>query len=103
MVRAANLYLEANHLRVNFTPFTRERTTKTVQIPQGMTFAILVKVFRWRRHFRTIPVGKIGNKTGIKPADRTFDPDGGKGWGHSPAFAEDPVEQVPQQATNAFH
>ena len=102
-MRVANLCLEANHLRVDFTPFTRERTTKSIQIPHGMTFAELVKIMRSRGHFRTMPVGKRGNKAGIIPADGTFDADAGKGRGLSPVLAEDLAEQVPQQATNAVH
>jgi hypothetical protein len=47
-VRAANLCLEANHLRVDFTPFIRERTTKAVQISHGMTSAVVAKVLRAR-------------------------------------------------------
>jgi hypothetical protein len=68
MVRAADLSLEAlNHLRVDFTPFTSQRMTKAV--PHGMTFAVLVKVLRSRGHFRTMPVGKVGNEGSYQPTE----------------------------------
>ena len=101
MGRVGNLCLEAKHLRVDYSSVTCERTTKAVQIPHGMTFAVLEKVFRSHGHLRTMPVGKSGNATGIEAADGTFG--AGKGRGLSPVLAEDLAEQVPQQATNGFH
>jgi hypothetical protein len=104
MVPAADLCLEApNHLRVDFTSVTCERTTKAIQIPHGMTFAVLEKVIRSHGHLRTMPVGKSGNETGIEAADGTFDAGAGKGWSLSPVLAEDLAEQARQQATNGFH
>ena len=97
----ANRCLKADHLRVDLTSVTCERTTKAVQIPHGMRFAVLEKVFRSHGYLRSTPVGKSGNATGIEEADGTFG--AGKGRGLSPVLAEDLAEQACQQATNVFH